>query len=180
MDAPPRPGQEAAIRAHDAKTPFSMAAGPYGHPFHPMLVTVPIGAWVSSLVFDIAARAQSDGSTTLVDGAHWLLLIGVVGALVAAVFGLLDLLGIPRHTKAFRTGVTHLTLNLLIVGLFVVDFAWRHGDDHTSMTKASVGQLSLSIVALVLLGISGWLGGRLSYRFGVRVADEDTQVEAYY
>lgn len=40
-----------------AKQPVSAAlAGPYGHPFHPILVTVPIGAWVAGLVFDIASR----------------------------------------------------------------------------------------------------------------------------
>ena len=43
-----------------AKQPVSsMLAGPYGHPFHPILVTVPIGAWLCSLVFDIAAAHSS-------------------------------------------------------------------------------------------------------------------------
>jgi uncharacterized membrane protein len=41
----------------DAKRPVSaVLTGPYGHPFHPILVTVPIGAWVASLVFDIASH----------------------------------------------------------------------------------------------------------------------------
>ena len=45
-----------------AKQPVSAAlTGPYGHPFHPMLVTVPIGAWISSLVFDIAAQFRAMG-----------------------------------------------------------------------------------------------------------------------
>jgi hypothetical protein len=38
-----------------AKQPRTVLAGPYGHPFHPILVTVPIGAWVASVVFDIVA-----------------------------------------------------------------------------------------------------------------------------
>ena len=43
-----------------AKQPVSaLLAGPYGHPYHPMLVTAPIGAWVASLVFDIASRLVS-------------------------------------------------------------------------------------------------------------------------
>ncbi len=41
------------------------------------------------------------------------------------------------------------------------------------------GPLTLSVIALVLLGVSGWLGGHLSYRYGVRVADEETQAEAF-
>ena len=44
-----------------AKQPVSAAlAGPYGHPFHPILVTVPIGAWAGSLVFDIASHLVAD------------------------------------------------------------------------------------------------------------------------
>src|SRR4051795_5099540 len=88
-----------------AKEPRTGLAGPYGHPFHPMLVTLPIGAWVSSIIFDVATRVRSGGSGALVDGSHWLILIGIVGALGAAVFGLLDLIAIPRHTPAFRTGL---------------------------------------------------------------------------
>src|SRR4051794_21792424 len=73
-----------------AKRPRSSIAGPYGHPFHPILVTVPIGAFVCSLLFDIFSRTRSQGRTFLVDGAYWLIGIGIVAALVAALFGLLD------------------------------------------------------------------------------------------
>src|SRR5215211_7773807 len=90
-----------------AKRPVTFAAGPYGHPFHPILVTIPIGAWVSSLVFDIATRANSDGSRSLVDASYWLIGIGLLGALLAAVFGLLDLFTIPRGTRAFSFGLVH-------------------------------------------------------------------------
>ena len=66
-----------------AKEPVSAAmAGPYGHPFHPMLVTVPIGAWVCSLVFDIAARFVAQPQP-FAEGARWLIAIGVVGPLLA-------------------------------------------------------------------------------------------------
>lgn len=78
-----------------AKEPISIVAGPYGHPFHPMLVTIPIGAWVASVVFDIASRVNSHGAPSLVDASYWLIGIGIVGALLAAVFGLMDLLTIP-------------------------------------------------------------------------------------
>jgi len=161
----------------DAKAPVTPAAGPYGHPFHPMLVTLPIGAWISSIIFDVATRVRSGGSGALVDGSHWLILIGIVGAVAAAVFDLLDLLAIPRRTAAFRTGLTHMALNLVVVALFVGDFAWRHGANDGA--KVGIGQLVLSVVAVAMLAVSGWLGGRLSYRFGVRVADEETQAEGF-
>src|SRR3954454_23197926 len=112
-------------RVHQAKQPGSPVAGPYGHPLHPILVTIPIGAWVCSVIFDIATRVNSAGSASLTDASYWLIGIGVIGALAAAVFGLLDLLAIPRHTRAFAVGLTHMTLNVAVVAAFAADFAWR-------------------------------------------------------
>src|SRR5919204_122096 len=100
----------------DAKHPVTpLLAGPYGHPFHPILVTVPIGAWVSGLVFDIASHVV-DQPGFLTQGAEWLIAIGVLGAIAAATIGFLDLLAIPTGTSAFRTGLLHMTLNLVITG----------------------------------------------------------------
>src|SRR3954467_13126869 len=100
-----------------AKRPVSAVAGPYGPPFHPILVTIPIGAWVASLVFDVLSRTADHGSD-FARGAYWLIGIGVVGALVAALFGLMDLLAVPAHTRAKRVGLTHLALNLVVVAMF--------------------------------------------------------------
>jgi uncharacterized membrane protein len=43
----------------------------------------------------------------------------------------------------------------------------------------AIGLIILSAVALGVLTVSGWLGGQLAYRYGVRVAEESTQAEAY-
>ena len=157
----------------DGKRPVTVLAGPYGHPFHPILVTVPIGAWVCAFVFDVVSRL-SDDPAVFTRGAYWLIAIGVVGALVAAVFGLLDLLAIPVGTRAFRTALVHMALNLGVVAIFAVAFLLR-GDDLEADDGTPAGLIALSAAALALLGMSGWLGGRLTYRFGVRVADETTQ-----
>ncbi|WP_039799230.1 DUF2231 domain-containing protein [Nocardia araoensis] len=160
-----------------AKQPVSaMLAGPYGHPFHPILVTVPIGAWVASLVFDLASRWVDDPEF-LVRGSSWLIAIGVLGALAAATIGFLDLLAIPTGTPAFRTGLLHMTLNLLVTIAYAVGFVWRRGADTTRAVP--VGPLALSVVALAALGFSGYLGGKLAYRYGVRVADETTQAGGF-
>ena len=160
---------------HDrAKEPVSAAlAGPYGHPFHPMLVTVPIGAWVCSLVFDVASHLDSPGALSA--GARWLIAIGVLAALAAASVGFLDFFTIPSGTRAHRTAVTHMVLNLGITAGFAVNFAWRLGD--TSATPA--GPLALSVVSLAALGVSGALGGKLAYRYGVRVAAESVQADGF-
>lgn len=160
----------------DAKRPVTPLAGPYGHPFHPILVTVPIGAWVVSFVFDLASRWAGEPEV-FVKGSFWLIGAGILGALAAALFGFLDLLAIPRGTAAFRTGITHMALNLTVVALFAVSFLVRR--DHLDEGNATVGGVTLSVIALALLGVSGWLGGKLTYRYGVRVADEATQAEGY-
>jgi len=161
-----------------AKRPASpMLAGPYGHPFHPILVTIPIGAWVSGLVFDIGSHIV-DHPGYLTSGAEWLIAIGVLGALLAALLGLLDLTRIRPGTPAFRVGLTHLGLNLAVVGAYVANFFWRYGS-YTDGNAVTGGQLALSAVSLAVLGVSGYLGGMLAYRYGVRVADEATQAEGY-
>ena len=157
------------------KAPRSVLAGPYGHPVHPILVTVPIGAWVCSLVFDVVAMAGDDPAV-FATGSAWLIGIGVVSAVVAAVFGGLDLSTVPRGTRAFTTGVTHMTINLVVVALYLVNLALRRSQ---GLDDVGGVPLVLSVVGLGLLGVSGWLGGRLAYRFGVRVADEETQAEGF-
>lgn len=159
-----------------AKEPVSAAlAGPYGHPFHPILVTVPIGAWLSSVVFDLASHIAGPADTLAV-GARWLLAIGVIGALVAACVGFLDFLLIPAGTPAYSTAVWHIALNLLITAGFAGSFGWRLAADPGSTPW---GPLILSLVCLGLLGVSGTLGGRLAYRFGIRVVAETDQAAGF-
>jgi uncharacterized membrane protein len=162
----------------DAKRPVSAAlAGPYGHPFHPILVTVPIGAWVCGLVFDIASHVV-DKPGFLTQGGVWLIAIGVIGALSAALVGFMDLFAIPTGTRAFGTALVHMSLNLGVTGAYVGNFFWRHGTYPNGHGVAS-GQIVLSAVSLAALAVSGYLGGKLAYRFGVRVADERTQAEGF-
>ncbi|KQZ84515.1 hypothetical protein ASD56_11240 [Microbacterium sp. Root166] len=158
-----------------AKRPRSIIAGPYGHPFHPILVTIPIGTWVASIVFDIIAFVADDPTPYLV-GANVLILIGILGALVAAVFGFLDYSQLARGTAARKTATLHMALNLGVTVLFVVNLLvrWSADDDDVSV----IGFV-LSLVGLAALGVSGWLGGKLAYHYGVRVADERTQAEGF-
>jgi uncharacterized membrane protein len=72
---------DVATDAHAAKRPLTALAGPYGHPFHPALVTVPIGAWVASLVFDLVSR-EADDPEIFATGSAWLIGVGLAGAVV--------------------------------------------------------------------------------------------------
>jgi uncharacterized membrane protein len=164
------------------KEPSSPLAGPYGHPFHPIAVTVPIGAWTSSLVFDIASH-RSREPRVFARGSAELVKTGLAGATSAAFLGFLDYLKIPKRTAAGVTATTHLALNVTVVGLYLLNLAQREGrlrDKETREDAVGGGEIGLSLLALALLGASGWLGGILSYHFGVRVADERTQAEGLH
>lgn len=157
------------------KRPRTVLAGPYGHPFHPILVTVPIGAWVASLIFDLVAMA-SDDPGPFAQGAFLLVLIGIVGALLAALFGVMDLMTIPSHTRAASTAIAHAVLNTVAVVIFAIDALVRQSEGRDTVSGMAVG---LTVLGLLVVSASGWLGGKLSYSYGVRVADEETQAEGY-
>jgi len=159
-----------------AKQPLTLLAGTYGHPIHPALVSLPIGAWVASFVFDLASRFVGQPAF-LSQGSRWLIVIGILGAVVAATAGALDLFAIPTGTSAFRTGLVHMTLNLAATAAFAVNLLIRRGEPDTA--PVGWGPVVLSAVSLALVGVAGFLGGKLAYRFGVRVADERTQAEGY-
>ncbi|UQU61907.1 DUF2231 domain-containing protein [Couchioplanes caeruleus] len=154
---------------------MSALAGPYGHPLHPALVAVPIGAWIASFVFDLASHVV-DNPGFLAEGARWLIGLGVLGALAAATVGFLDLFAIPTGTRAFRTALVHMGLNLAVTVGFAIGFIIR--GSHPA-APVPLGPLVLSGVALVALTVSGYLGGELAYHYGVRVADEATQQAGY-
>lgn len=156
-----------------AKRPATPIAGPYGHPFHGLLVTVPIGAWVAAVIFDIVAFAGDDPAA-FTTGARWLYGIGVVAAVVAAVFGLLDFTRLTPGTRVRRIATIHLVLNLVAVAIFTAAWLVHVGGDDPS----AVG-LVLGLIGLGGLSVSGFLGGELVYRHGVRVADEIDQAPAH-
>lgn len=164
-------------RDERAKQPLNAAiAGPYGHPFHPILVTIPIGAWITSIVFDIGSHVVDD-PRFLTQGSQWLIAIGVLGALLAAAVGFTDFLQIPSGTPARRTALVHMTLNLSVTVAYLANFFWRMNGSDTAAVAG--GQIALSVVSLVALGASGYLGGKLAYRYGVRVAADPDQAEGF-
>ena len=161
-----------------AKRPVTGLAGPYGHPLHPALVTLPIGAWAGSLVFDVASHVVDDPAF-LVQGSRWLIALGVLTALAAAMAGFLDLFAIPGGTRAFRVALIHMALNRVVVTSYTVNFLLRPTPGPDAVDGVGAGYIAASAVTFAVLGVSGLLGGELAYRYGVRVADEDTQASGF-
>jgi uncharacterized membrane protein len=159
-----------------AKQPVSAwLTGPYGHPFHPILVSIPIGAWVASLIFDLGSNLVDDPAP-LAEGSRWLIAIGVLGALAAAMVGFLDFFAIPPGTRAWRTALLHMVLNLTLTAAYAGQFFWRPANP---IGAVGAGPIAVSIASLAVLSLSGYLGGELAFRYGVRVASDDTQLEGF-
>ena len=127
-----------------AKHPRTGLAGPYGHPLHPIMVTIPIGAWVASLIFDLANLFGNEHES-FSRGAIWLIAIGVIGALLAAILGFLDFSTLTAGTVAHRTALIHMSINLTVVVLFVIGFIIRVNSDYD---RLSIPGFIISIVAL--------------------------------
>lgn len=142
-----------------------------GHPIHPMLIVFPLGLLATSLVFDIVYEAG--GGDRWAVTSFFMISAGIIGGLCAAVFGLVDWLGIPKGTRAKRIGAYHGIGNVVVVGLFILSWALRY-DQHAYTNAAP---FVLSIVAVALALVTGWLGGELVDRLGVGV-DEDAHVDA--
>ena len=168
MQASPKDTDSALRRA---KRPRSVLAGPYGHPFHALLITIPIGSWTASVVFDIVAAFQDDPEP-LRDGAALLIVVGLIGAVVAGIAGLLDLSTLAPGTRARKIALTHMSLNIAAILLFAASLAVRLSNESADPGFAGI---LFTVLAVLALGASGFLGGELAYRYGVRVADEDTQ-----
>src|SRR5436190_95787 len=95
------------------------------HPWHPILVALPIGLWIFSLFSDLAAYFNWGGPSWH-DVAYYTLAGGIVTALVAAVPGFIDLLSIT-DPKLKRIGLFHMTINLVVVVLYVINLLIRRG-----------------------------------------------------
>ena len=143
-----------------------------GHAIHPMLITLPLGLLGTAVIFDII-RAFTD-SADLAVASFYMLAAGIIGGLLAAVFGLWDWLAIPTGTRAKRTGLWHGVGNVVVVALFAVSWLLRRGQDDYAPTSPT---LWLEIIAVLLALVTAWAGGELVERLGVGV-DEGANLDA--
>jgi uncharacterized membrane protein len=136
-----------------------------GHPIHQMLIVLPLGILTGAVIFDVLHLVT--GSQEWATVAYWLIPVGVLSGLLAAVFGLLDWLKIPSATRAKRIGAFHGTGNVLVVTLFALSWLLR-GEPSADPPGLAV---VLSLIGGGLSMVTGWLGGELVDRMGVGVDD---------
>jgi uncharacterized membrane protein len=136
----------------------------FGHPIHPMLVVLPLGLFIAAVVFDALYLWQ--GTPTFATVAYWNIAGGIIGGLLAAVFGLVDWLAIPFGTRAKRIGLLHGGSNVLVVAAFALAW-WMRSNSVDTLPTTNV--FVLELCALLLGAVAGWLGGELVDRLGVGV-----------
>jgi nitrite reductase/ring-hydroxylating ferredoxin subunit/uncharacterized membrane protein len=146
-----RPGSMLKDLAHGTK--------PLGHPLHPALTDVPLGAWSVMVVADLVALATHRLPFVAGDIA---LLVGVLGALAAAVAGYTDFH--ETYGQERRVAMTHGLLMTIVIVAMVISLIMRAGSD--SVRTAAIVISTLAYVAAV---VGGYLGGHLTFRYGTMV-----------
>jgi uncharacterized membrane protein len=134
------------------------------HPIHPMLVPVPIACFVGALLTDIAYYMTAE--MMWADFSAWLLTVGFIIGVLAALAGLTDFLG-NRLIRAQAPAWPHALGNLLVLILAFFNVLVHTRDAWTSVVPIG---LLLSVVTVLILPITGWLGWSMVYRHGVGVA----------
>jgi uncharacterized membrane protein len=131
------------------------------HPLHPMLVALPIGLWVFALVCDVIHAVN--GNAVWQTAATYSIGAGIVGAILAAVPGLIDYFSIDE-AEMKRIANLHLAVNLGAVAIFAINLWLRF-----RLPADSNLPLGLSIIGVLAISIGGWLGGEMVYVKGMAV-----------
>ena len=137
-----------------------------GHPLHPILITLPIGLFVATFLFDLVY--WQTGNPAFATGALWLLGAGLVAAALAAVAGLIDFIGDAR-IRQIGDAWQHAIGNVILVLVQLFSFYQRYRYGASAVIPLG---LSLSFIAVLLMLFTGWKGGELVFRHRVAVYDE--------
>lgn len=137
-----------------------------GHPIHPMLIPLPVAAFIGLVLTDLAWLQTADPFWAR--ASWWLLAAGIATGLLAGAVGAIDYLTIAR-VRQLPSGRWHAIGNVIALVLAGVNLAIRW-DDPRAIEGAP---FILTLMVFALLGITAWLGGELSYRHRIGVAVPD-------
>ncbi|MBB4039654.1 putative membrane protein [Microvirga flocculans] len=146
-----------------------------GHPLHHMLVAFPIAFLIGAFGTDIAFTLTQDPFWA--QGAYWLLIAGIVTAVVAAIPGMVDFVTIDRVRNLWISWA-HMAVNLTVVALALVNVGVRLYNPIGGLQEWGIW---LSGAQTALLLFSGWLGGEMSYRYGIgAIRDYSLKAEQFH
>jgi uncharacterized membrane protein len=144
----------------------------FGHPVHPLLIVVPLGLFVATMIIDTIYLFTLNSLLPAV--SFFNIAIGVLGGLLAALFGFLDWSVIPLNTRAKSIGAWHGIGNVVVVVMFALSWWFRSTSINFEPTQTA---LVLSYSAIVLGVVTAWMGGELVFRLNVGV-DKGAHLDA--
>ncbi len=142
------------------------AASIQGHPLHAILVPIPVTCFIGTLITDVAYWRTANMQWA--NFSAWLLTAGLLVALLAVIAGLIDFLSSPR-IRAIRISWFHALGNAVALILAIFNAFVHSRDAYTSVVPTG---LVLSFLTVVILCVTGWLGGTLVHRYGVGVREQ--------
>ncbi|MEP6648732.1 MAG: Rieske 2Fe-2S domain-containing protein [Lapillicoccus sp.] len=157
LDAPAEALEAVASRIPVGPMKDLLSGVAVGHPLHPALVTLPIGAFSSAVALDLTGREQS--------AARTLVGLGLLSSVPTALAGLADWSDTSGAER--RVGLAHLALNVAGLGVIAASWLSRRNDPGRGVFDTHGPWLTLTGFGIV--GASSWLGGHLSYAMGVGV-----------
>lgn len=135
----------------------------FGHAIHPILIVFPLGLLGTAAIFDAIYLGTLNRTWSTV--SFWMLVAGLIGGVIAALFGFIDWLNIPAGTRAKSIGLYHAIVMDIALVLFAVGLYLRWDTPDTPATIATI----CSFAGLVFALVGGWFGGELVERLGVSV-----------
>ncbi len=131
------------------------------HPFHPMLIVFPLGLWIFSFICLVISKFTDYHVWNTI--SIYTLAGGIIGGAIAAVPGLIDLFALPQ-SKARTIGIWHMIINIIILTILIITFFLK------VFSNAEQIAFIFFAISIILLLVSGWLGGELVYHYGVAVS----------
>ena len=125
-----------------------------GHPLHPAVTDVPIGAWTATTVLDALGHEKAADAS---------LKLGVLGAAGSAVTGVAQWYDLQEMKEPRRLGALHASLNTAALGLYLTSWMLRNNGNRR-------GGVATALAGYSIAGVSAWIGGDLSYRLGIGVS----------
>ncbi|MEK6705382.1 MAG: DUF2231 domain-containing protein [Bdellovibrionota bacterium] len=122
------------------------------HPLHPFMVHLPVGLWIGSLVFDIAYISTSTVGFAI--AAYYSMMLGLVSILLAVPTGIAEYVSIQVNTRQRRLATAHMTLNIFVSLMYLLNVLSRRAMESGPPSMVTGGQFVLSVVCIMLLGIS--------------------------
>jgi uncharacterized membrane protein len=129
-----------------------------------MLIPFPLALWTTSFVVDILFYFLRH--PTLLVIAKFRLAAGCLGAIAAAIPGIIDWLAI-KNGDVKRVANWHARLNIAALVVFAISLFLRLGRYSELVGRKLTIPFLLSLAGMILISISGWLGGELVFRYGM-------------